>query len=249
MLAHCLIIDNRGEIEMAQFALQHSQNDDVKNFAQQLISDHSKMLASLERLGRGAQSNQGAGGTVPQRETQRATIQQGPPQQAQLEVPSEGRPQPGSQPSLQQQSSPPGQVGAPQAGQPGATSSQPAGVGAPPPAAQSPQNGEGKLDWAALKEELGQQCLRTAKDELGQKQGTEFDKCYIGMQIGAHKHAYDTMMVFSNHAGPELESVIDEGMLVVQTHWDHAKDLKQKLEGKTASNDAATRTATEQPRR
>src|SRR4051812_5597150 len=59
MLAHCLIVDNRGEIEMAQFALQHSQNDDVKNFAQQLIADHSKMLASLESLGRGAQQNQG----------------------------------------------------------------------------------------------------------------------------------------------------------------------------------------------
>src|SRR5438046_2015376 len=71
MLAHCLIIDNRGEIEMAQFALQHSQNDDVKNFAQQLIVDHSKMLASLERLGRGAQSNQGAGGAIPQGERNR----------------------------------------------------------------------------------------------------------------------------------------------------------------------------------
>jgi len=196
MLSHCLIVDNRGEIELAQFALQHSQNAEVKQFAQMLIDDHSKMLASLERIG-GGQATQPASNTVAGNVDRRNSIV------------------------------------------PGAANA---------PFAPAPTAAPGGLDFAALKEELGQQCLKTAKDELGQKQGAEFDKCYIGSQIGAHKHAFDTMMVFDNHAGPELQSVLDDGLLVVQTHWDHAKDLMKKLEG-SASSQAAERTATEQSRR
>src|SRR5688572_7206241 len=51
MLAHCLIVENRGEVELAQFVQQKSQNEEVKQFAQRMIDDHTKMLAELEKFG------------------------------------------------------------------------------------------------------------------------------------------------------------------------------------------------------
>ena len=41
------------------------------------------------------------------------------------------------------------------------------------------------LDHLALKRELGELCKQTFEREFSQKSGAEFDKCYLGQQIGA----------------------------------------------------------------
>lgn len=56
------IRDNRLEIEMAQLALEKSENDNVKHIAQMLVDDHSKMVQELTKIG-GASVNDDAGDT------------------------------------------------------------------------------------------------------------------------------------------------------------------------------------------
>src|SRR4051794_35348600 len=48
--AHCLILDNDNEIEMAKIAERKSQNKDVQKFAQTMESDHAKFVKDLERF-------------------------------------------------------------------------------------------------------------------------------------------------------------------------------------------------------
>jgi predicted outer membrane protein len=104
-----------------------------------------------------------------------------------------------------------------------------------PIARQGAQQRGGPINFVALKRELGEQCLQSARKELESKEGVEFDKCYIGMAIAKHMQAIDTMKVFKNHASSELAQVIDEGIRTADTHLTHAKEIMKQLEGQTAS--------------
>jgi len=102
--------------------------------------------------------------------------------------------------------------------------------------AASPQPlATGSIDFVQIKQELAKQCGESAMKELQEKQGTEFDKCYVGMQIGMHMQMLDTLKVFKNHASPELASLLDKGRETTEMHLDHAKKLMKELDGKTAS--------------
>jgi len=81
-----------------------------------------------------------------------------------------------------------------------------------------------------IKQELSDRCLATAKRELGEKEGKEFDMCYMGMQVGAHLKMVDTLTVFKKHAvSPELQQVISDGLETAQQHLEHAKELAKRM--------------------
>jgi predicted outer membrane protein len=114
---------------------------------------------------------------------------------------------------------------------------------------QNPNDGRamrpasGQLNIVRLKQQLGQQCVSSAKEELGQKEGDEFDKCYIGMQIAMHMQMLDTLKVFSHYASEELDQLIEEAEGTTEEHLDHAKQLIKQLEqggqGHSASHSGA----------
>jgi len=197
-MAEALLIDNQGEVAMAQFALQKTQNQEVRQFAQKLVEDHQKMIDSLRENGATGGGAAAAGGAQP----------------------ADG----GTAGDSRRNSVNPGAAEL-QAGRGGAMA--------------------GGTDFVSLKKELGQQCLQSGQRELGSKQGAEFDKCYIGMQIGAHQHAVDTLTVFRRHSSDQLGRTIDEGLPVVQAHLEHAKQLMKQLESGTPSTAASS----EQPKR
>jgi predicted outer membrane protein len=93
----------------------------------------------------------------------------------------------------------------------------------------------GELDHLALLHELGEQCLTSATKELQQKQGAEFDLCFVGMAIGGHMQTNDAMTVFQRHASSELSGVIGEGQKAVQAHLTQAKELAKKLQAAAMS--------------
>lgn len=89
----------------------------------------------------------------------------------------------------------------------------------------------GGLNLVRLKQQLGQQCVASAQRELEQKDGDEFDKCYVGMQIAMHMQMLDTLKVFSRYASPDLDQLIEQAEQTTQDHLDHAKHLIKQLEG------------------
>jgi predicted outer membrane protein len=86
---------------------------------------------------------------------------------------------------------------------------------------------------AELIQELGDQCLNSVRTELEQKQGAEFDRCFMGMAIGCHMKANDMLTVFQRHASPEFKNVLVEGQRTVKMHLADAKTLAKKLEGRS----------------
>jgi predicted outer membrane protein len=49
-LAACLLLGNQKEIAISKFAMEHAQNQKVKQFAQQMIASHSKDAAELQKF-------------------------------------------------------------------------------------------------------------------------------------------------------------------------------------------------------
>jgi predicted outer membrane protein len=63
-LANCLLMKNQSEIEIAEFAQQQAQNQEVKQFAQKLIQDHGQLVQKLQPLaGMSAANRQSATST------------------------------------------------------------------------------------------------------------------------------------------------------------------------------------------
>jgi predicted outer membrane protein len=207
-LANWLLVDNRAEVQLARMAQERAACDDVKDFAKKMIDAHSQMIEHLQSFAGAGRGMQPGAGQF-QAET---TTRQGRPDQQFNE-----RGQPVTERA--QQFGQPGQRFAPQGQQFGQQGQQ-----------------AGGLNLVRLKQQLGQQCLASAQHELEQKEGEEFDKCYIGMQIVMHMQMLDTLKVFSRYASPQLDQIIEQAEDTTQDHLDHAKELIKDHDGKESKD-------------
>jgi predicted outer membrane protein len=81
-----------------------------------------------------------------------------------------------------------------------------------------------------LVRDLGRKCLASATAMLEHKQGAEFDRCYMTMQLGAHIKALDTLEVFQSYATESLRPTLAEALKTVQAHLQDVKDLQKRTE-------------------
>jgi len=210
-LSACLISDNEGEVVLAKFALQKSQNAKVKEFAEQMSHDHGEFLKKLSQFAPLSTASHESGATAP--EARRDSIGTTAAEDRSTENRPANAPQ---RPQNNRDADPqsrPNQAQAP-------------GTRPNPPTAVA-----GQVDLVRIKQEIGRQCVETMKKELGEKKGAEFDKCYMGMQVGAHLHMADTLKVVKNYASPQLRTVLEDGEKTAAEHLDHAKHLLKDLEG------------------
>jgi predicted outer membrane protein len=105
----------------------------------------------------------------------------------------------------------------------------------------STQAGSANLDKVLqLSQQAAQECLSMTKSELQQKQGAEFDKAFIGSQVGAHIGMLAKLKASEQHASPELASLLNESSMTVKSHFEKAKQICKDLES-SADNRQARR--------
>ncbi len=198
---NCLLNKNQGEVALSRIAQQQSQNEQVKEFAEMMIKDHSQMVSKLEQLNggpparRGAATEQDPSATTTPRERNGAATA---PRTEGAERPAAGQREP-RRPE-------------------GATRSATAG--------SNPIDTLIQID-----NEIAQRCLATARRELESKEGAEFDMAYMAMQVMAHMKMVDELAVLKNHTSSELKQVISQGGETAQEHLAHAKKIKMNLKG------------------
>ena len=49
-LAACLLTKNKGEVELGKFASERAKDGNVKEFAEQMVKDHGKVVEKLEQI-------------------------------------------------------------------------------------------------------------------------------------------------------------------------------------------------------
>lgn len=217
-LATCLAIDNWAEIQVAKYAESKSQTPEVKQFAAMLEKDHTAFVDRLKGMdpsiaslvhSEGSQGNQFQSNSSPNATDQRSTQRAG----------EERRDSTTAQRNNQNDANQPGQLNqANQANQANRTSE------------HSASGDEGSM--LQIKREIASACVETFRNELASKPTEEFDRCFLGQQVGAHLQMLDTLKVFQRHASPELARTIDEATQATQQHLDQAKQLLSRSEGK-----------------
>lgn len=231
-IASCLALGNHEEIALAEFALQHAQNDQVRQFAQQMIQDHRKVLGQLQKFAPDAANMQlsadaGAAG----RQGQRG-------QQGQ----ASGRARTDNATDARQSTATPATQ------QPGTSTAQnrdatPGARGREVPTSIDRREGSDDQVAAgsyehhlmALGKQTAEECLRLTKMELQRHTGEHFAQAYIGQQVGAHIGMLAKINASEQFASPELKQVLDQGRQITQQHMEHARQLMTQLEGKSGS--------------
>ncbi len=219
----------RNELELAKLASQKAESDEVKQFAAKMVKEHTEGCANLEKW---AGNLAAAGGRFdrPAPGERREADQRREPA---------FRPAPGATPEnfptfpLRREPAFRPAPGA-DADAPAAPDAPRARPGARPGADVAIRGGQGgALNWVVIHQQLADQCLASAKQELAKKQGAEFDKCFIGMAIGGHQHAVDADQVFANYVSPQFRGDIDECLKMASAHLNEAKDIMGKLTGES----------------
>ena len=200
-LAGCLLAKNKAEIEFAQLAQQQSQNPQVKQFAQMLEQDHQKIVQQLEQLAGGQ-----AGQTTTRTESQYQSTSASGQNDAQRQ-PSDTTRLPGS---------------------PGATQTTRSQTQTEAYGSQEMTGPIAQL--AQIEKQIGERQKQAMLDELQQKSGVEFDKCYINSQVGSHMQSLAALEVISQQQQGKLAQVAQQAQPTVQQHLDHAKQLAKQLE-------------------
>lgn len=209
LFAACLTYCNENEINIAKLAAQHSDDAEVKKFAEMLQKDHQQFNQDLQRF---------AGNWIRPRN-----------------VDAIDRDRPGRAPNTPFGRDPnaPAATTAPRTapGQPAAPGAAAAAQRAVPGAATAPvAGGDMATTLIEIRREVADECLASARSELSNKKGDEFDACFIGMQIAAHMGLVDELTVLERHASPELQPILQKGRETAQAHLDRAKKLMKDQE-------------------
>jgi predicted outer membrane protein len=212
LMIQCLTTANKGEIAISKFAQRTSQNKEVQSFAAQMVKDHSGFLSKLQEFDTGA-------GARPA-ETPRGTTER--------ESGAEPAPD-ATDPASPRAQRVKGRREAREAREERREERRES-VAENRETIRSARGGGLVEKLIEINEEIGERCLATAERELEQKEGTDFDRCYIGMQVGAHLKMVDELSVFKNHASPNLQPLISQGLETSTQHLAHAKKLMQQLE-------------------
>jgi len=211
-IASCVAWGNYAELQIAQHAKQRVKDQDVRSFIDTLVKDHNDFAQKLQRF-TGTNQNQRTADyrldndQAGARGTQRGDAGVGAQNQL-------GQ----SQDQFGQDQGNRGQQGYRRRGE--YTVQRPI---------QNESNMNSGLNWPQLKQELSKQCISSAKEELDEKDGSDVDKCFIGMQIAAHQHMLDELQVLRRHASRDLRAVLYEGISTTEEHLDKAKELMKEM--------------------
>jgi predicted outer membrane protein len=96
--------------------------------------------------------------------------------------------------------------------------------------------------------QIKNECLKLTQKELSQYQGAEFDKAFVGQQLGAHLGMLAQLRGSKSFASPELQKVIDEGEKMTTMHMDAAKKLMDQIKDEGAKTASAATRGTAQKR-
>ena len=200
-VAACLLAKNKAEIEIAQFAQQQAQTPQVKEFAQQMVQEHRQLVQQLQPL---------------------AGMYGGASRDAAAQSP-------GVSSEFESQRSDTTQL----PGSPGASQAEPrtaTNTAIAPQRGGSAQGNEALQQLMQIEKQITERHTKAVRQELQEKQGAEFDKCFLGTQVASHIHMAAALETIAQQGQGRLAQLAQQAQPTVQQHLEHAKQLMEQLE-------------------
>lgn len=199
LLATCVALGNQGEIAISEIGRTKATNEEVKKFAEMMVTEHHAFLEKLQKFAPEATK---AG--YLDSATKEARTNKGGSKIQQTAATEEGKSEVKT-------------------------------------ADAKSGDSAHHFHHMQLEKELAAQCLASAKEKLEEKSGHEFDACFIGIQLGAHMHMKDKLIVFQRHVSPELAAILAEGQKATEEHMAKAEKIMKDLEHHTTTRTVETK--------
>jgi predicted outer membrane protein len=162
-IAACLLLGNQEEVTLAKFAEQHAKSAEVKDFAKQVVQDHTKAMDTLAK-------------EIPDVATIKLAYD------------------------------------------------------ADPRAIRQPSEKNDSIDRdpnVAMLKQIKHECLSLTQKELERFKGADFDRAYLGQQVGAHIAMLAQLRGAKSFASPKLQKVIADGDKVTTEHLRRANEIME----------------------
>lgn len=225
LLADCFIGANQHEVALLKMGLEKTQNEQVKQLAQQMIQDHEQNIEKLAKFASKSHAH--------------------PTDQAR--APKEARPADAATPPVPAEA--------------------PDSANKPKPAAtevadnvriQQRANKPVATDATAASDDLigqmqkieeaaAEECLRLTKAELEKHEGVDFDKAFLGQQIGMHLGMIAKLNASQKAVSGEFQQLVQASVQKTEEHKQHLEHLMGQLKDKEPG-DAAQRKPAAEPR-
>jgi predicted outer membrane protein len=221
-LAGCLLAHNKAEIEISEFAQQKAQNPEVKQFAEQMISDHQQMSQKLQQIaGKHGASHDSSLDASRGTTTTTTRLPGSPGARATTDT----------------------DVDLNADRDAGRDSDRQVNRETTTRSTQVTQSAGGSdhgvlQQLASIEKKIVDQCTQAAKQELSQKSGAEFDECFLAAQINGHMQMLASLEVIGQEAQGELQQVVQDAKPKVQEHLEKAKQLAEQAKAGAASGQA-----------
>jgi len=231
-ITDCLVSGNQAEIALARIAQERATDPEVKQFAKKMIQDHTAFSQKLQ-MARGTAGRRQSGdqSAVESRSALggEANRDQSNREQSNREQPNAGQANGaqtnGDQPGVGRPGVDINAAGAQVRVRPGDRLNTTGAVG---------QDGRsqvgGARQFVQMQKEVAAQCLQSMTRELSQKEGAQFDRCYMNSQVVAHMMMADELTVYSKHVSDNLQSTLQEGLQTTRQHLATAKQIAERLE-------------------
>ncbi|MCA9053101.1 MAG: DUF4142 domain-containing protein [Planctomycetaceae bacterium] len=246
-IANCLVLANHEQVTLSQRAQEHSQNPQVKQFAQKLINDHQALNQKLQQFAtadhidvtnattahgrtvgtadrnRAAPSTRGttaadARSNAPDADARNNRTDQNIPRQSNAD-----RSNANSDPS--------------QAGR-RATADSAVDATRHGSEGQHVSAGDSRLaqELFALQQDAARQCVALIQQDLAQRQGEEFDQAYLGYEVGMHIGMLAKLKAAESHVSGEFQQVLQQAQQSVMQHKQQAEELMETISRRPATS-------------
>ncbi len=91
------------------------------------------------------------------------------------------------------------------------------------------------IDFLQIHQEISEQCLKDGKEMLSEKQGVEFDQCFVGMQVAKHALMHSSLTVLQRHTSGELQSFVKDSLAKNDEHLQASISLMEQISDKAPS--------------
>lgn len=225
-LAGKLLLSSQCQVELAKLGAQQAQHSQVKDFARQLSSDHEQLAQQLKRQMPGL-ANVESPFSSARSQTESQQGQQGQPGTTRRDI-DESSLLRGQERSAQERA--------------GQLSQRADRAGAQQRPGQSGEFLDGDAQTLMdITRRAAESNHEAVTQMLREKQGDQFDKCFVNAQIGAHMWLSAELKAMRDVGPQEFTSVVQEAERTVERHLQTAKQLASTLEneGQAASGQGA----------
>jgi len=230
-LASCLLIGNQKEITISQFASERAKHDKVKEFAKQMVKDHTQAVSMLQRFAGPDASRDLSSGDAAHANRSETTVRSTTTvdsnragQDSDRNANRDSNNKRGARDNENAATS----DASPRNATKSADRNDASDRSTSSTAVQVRSENEAMPDkMLAIQREVAQKCIAMAKHEL--EQSNNFDQAYVGMQIAEHMGMIAHLETYKSYASPDLGKVIQESLDTAQGHLRHAKELVMEI--------------------